>query len=96
MKRNAQRRAAASLFRPDRLIMLGGMSLLGFGSLPAEVQARMEDSDRLTAIDKVVLNFALNAEYLGAEYYSRAVFGYGINANHTTGKGTRGAVTGGH
>ncbi|HVF94154.1 MAG TPA: ferritin-like domain-containing protein [Sphingomonas sp.] len=42
-----------------------------------------------------VLNFALNLEYLEAQYYSWACFGRGLDAALTTGVGTPGAVTGG-
>ncbi|PPK92897.1 ferritin-like protein [Kineococcus xinjiangensis] len=43
-----------------------------------------------------VLNFALNLEYLEAEFYSFAAFGHGIADSLTNGTGTKGPVTGGH
>lgn len=42
-----------------------------------------------------MLNFALNLEYLEAQFYSFAVFGVGLPASSLTGTGTQGAVTGG-
>ncbi|EZP49248.1 MULTISPECIES: ferritin-like domain-containing protein [Sphingomonas] len=42
--------------------------------------------------DAAVLNFALNLEYLEAQFYSYAAFGVGLSASLLTGTGTPGAV----
>lgn len=45
--------------------------------------------------DPDILNFALNLEYLEAQFYYFAFFGEGLPANILTGTGTQGAVRGG-
>ena len=64
-----------------------GDAVLGAGLTARAAAAAVNDAD--------ILNFALNLEYLEAEFYLRAAFGKGLASGQTSGRGSRGEVTGG-
>jgi hypothetical protein len=82
----------------DRRRFLQSAGAVGLGAVGLSVLPSMAGTAAATGApsDSAILNFALNLEYLEAEFYSNAVHGHGIPEKLTHGTGNRGPVVGGH
>jgi hypothetical protein len=79
------------------LLRNAGLGAALFGVLGGGAAAlRPGTADAATITDGDILNFALNLEYLEAEFYLRATTGAGLSPSEVTGTGTPGAATGGY
>jgi hypothetical protein len=86
----------------DRRSFLRAAGVAGLGTVGAVAlsganvtTASAADPTDAEISDAAVLNFALNLEYLEAQFYSYAYYGKGLDSDLLTGKGTQGGVTGG-
>ena len=74
---------------------LAGMGTVGAVALSGVNTQSASAANPSDPSDGAILNFALNLEYLEAEFYSYAYWGEGLDSSQTSGSGKLGRVTGG-
>jgi hypothetical protein len=85
--RSRRREERRGFFKLAATAAVAAPVMMTLGGKPLSAQTTPSDPD--------ILNFALNLEYLEAQFYLFATSGAGLPANQLTGTGTQGAATGG-
>jgi len=88
--------AASPRGRPPGQCQAGGASQrIAGGPGVASAATSRDDADSGAISDSAILNFALNLEYLEANFYSFAVHGHAIPGSLMSGTGNQGGISGG-
>jgi len=74
---------------------VAGLGVVGAGAALNATGGAANAASAGAITDGAILNFALNLEYLEAEFYNIAVYGTGLKSSLTNGKGKHGNVVGG-